>query len=272
MKVAYLIGFQYLDHSSEKPLPGIIVDLYSAYCFVEKMGAEIRVVTDLTRDIETSYVRDVIINGVVNSSILNFIETLRSRKQLYTDLSFEGISNMDQLFFYFTGHGRFGSLVFPDRLIESRVLLGDLIQNSTPKAEIFLILDCCDNNSLNFPLIFQGDRWELRKPILTLKFHSQSIIYMTPTQIGDTSSASRNGSTFSLQLFKALKGNIRCFTTLMTLAQFHLFTTDGEVDSLWSWIWNDQLPTIVFNQQYQVFSIKKSKSMINGRVVLDKCR
>ena len=76
MREAILIGFEY---TNEKKLPGIIVDLYQAYCFLKKNNwkdNEIKILTDIKKDAETQILKSAILEKTVNSDILSFIEDI----------------------------------------------------------------------------------------------------------------------------------------------------------------------------------------------------
>ncbi len=129
MKVAVLIGFSYGEDNESphvdpdrNPLPGIVVDLYQAYVASRSMDAQkIIVITDIVKDQQTSVLMNAMIDSIVDSNILTFIETIRNN-EVYHHFSgredFLGcindiISGATEVFLYYTGHVNRGYLLFP---------------------------------------------------------------------------------------------------------------------------------------------------------------
>jgi len=80
MRRAILIGFEY---KNGKRLPGIPVDLYQVYCFLKNNGwknEEIKILTDIKQDAQTEILKISILDNIVDSGILSFIEDLKERK------------------------------------------------------------------------------------------------------------------------------------------------------------------------------------------------
>ena len=79
MRKALLIGFQY---DNEKKLPGIAVDLYYVYSFLKTNGwkdEEIKIMTDISKDEATEVLKVAILEKIVNSDILTFIEDCKEK-------------------------------------------------------------------------------------------------------------------------------------------------------------------------------------------------
>ena len=121
MAVAVLIGFKYQREFKE--LPGIIVDLYHAYTFMKRIGANIHIITDIMTDENVKLLKNVVFKGVVKADIISFISDIKENEEhvVYTNINDfirtigSIVYQQSQVFVYYTGHGHAGHLLLPTR-------------------------------------------------------------------------------------------------------------------------------------------------------------
>lgn len=217
MYTAVLIGFQYGD---DLKLPGIVIDLYSAYRFCREAGAECFVLTDITEDEKTEYLSKAVFDGVVDAGVFSFISQIQTRgehyyiapehaqERLHFILTCVFGAEPPRLFIYFTGHGlaREGTedsgLILPSREIFSFYQLRSRIMRLPLASEIIWINDCCHVSGIQLPykLSRQGF-YELTSgqfcPI-------QYLLFLGSTSVDEKSLVSREGSIFSNIVFRRL--------------------------------------------------------------------
>jgi hypothetical protein len=268
---AILIGFSY-DKSSEQ-LPGILIDLYLAYnyCINTLKCQNISVITDINKDQSTKLLLTATLQGIVDSNILNFIESLKSKNQYY---NFENKTfikhlvnicyNKQRLFIYYTGHFKDNKFILPKVIDGEYTLINSenyltidqfrsILLKTAITAEIFIILDCCNCNGLNLPYRLQLHddlnsiyRLTSYKPLF---FCKQKIICLSSSKENESSLASKTGSVFTSILFSNI-GNIKRSLTILLKSlykeYFHKYNQTPTIDSnypdiyhLWSWIFNE---------------------------------
>ena len=211
MRKALIIGFQYSD---DKKLPGIATDLYQVYTFLKKHNwqeNEICVMTDIEKDETTDILKTSIIEKVVDSGVLSFIEDCKEREQyvLFTShyhynnfssiFSEVGKSNDDRssrtfnLFIYYTGHCKEGNIILPNN---SLINLPDYFSSKN----IFTIIDCCEGG-LDLPFVLNGDIYRCKEnPV----FFKDKIICISSSKDDEKSITTQSGSLFSRHIFDFL--------------------------------------------------------------------
>lgn len=188
MKINILIGI-----SDEKKLPGIIIDLYTAYVLIQNNGSDrTLVITDLEDDPKENFFVKPLLNSIVDRNILTFLTDLKKRDQYVKCQNSRQIRNLidqilqggDKIFFYFTGHMTDGYLgitsepwsqksqgSFGEEAIQSKNTkyeveqLNNLLSvedililiktRTNPRAEVVLLFDCCQVKGLNLPFKFK---------------------------------------------------------------------------------------------------------------------
>lgn len=206
---ALLIGFKYKREYQE--LHGIIIDLYHAYTRMKKLGADVKIITDMIDDEQIKLIKDAIYSGDVHSDIVSFITSIQETEEhlAYTNSSdlvadtAEFVYNAGQIFFYYTGHGENGYFLLPQG---DRILMKDyirvLIDNSYSGADIVSINDCCNADNMGIPFTYVSGCY---RPINDTKlFTDRNIIHMVSTMSNETSIMKERGSIFTKHLFSRL--------------------------------------------------------------------
>ena len=200
---ALLIGFQY---QNEKKLPGIATDLYQVYYFLKKQGwknSEIVIMTDIVKDEETEVLKDAILEKIVNSDILTFIEDCRERKQYIQFNSNNHYNNflsiftkIDNLFVYYTGHCKNEILILPDN---SNISL-ELFKKHFYAKNVVCIMDCCEGG-IKLPFILNNNIYRCREE---LNFVKSEIICISSSLEDEKSTTTKIGSFFTRSLISVL--------------------------------------------------------------------
>jgi Caspase domain len=206
MRKAIIIGFEY---KNGKKLPGIAVDIYQVYSFLKEKGwldEEIKVLTDIKKDAKTEILKTAILEKIVGSGILSFIEDLKERGQ-YVEFkfhnyynNFENSFNMtENCFVYFTGHSKNGNIILPNESLISFDTFRNILISNISK-EIFLVMDCCEGRiSLPFTLNEQIYRLENENCFVKPK-----IICISSSLENENSLITKSGSFFTRHLFTIL--------------------------------------------------------------------
>jgi len=122
-----------LNRSNNTPtiLPGILIDLYQAYHFIQKIQYDkLYIVTDIEQDQKWRETIGAMGKYLVDSNVLDFIETIkkdgdyfRYRNRIwFTDLIKDACTNCNRLLFYYTGHGKNGFLEMPPQVDDQYAL------------------------------------------------------------------------------------------------------------------------------------------------------
>lgn len=205
MRKALLIGFQY---SHDKKLPGIATDLYQVYSFLKKYNwqdEEICIMTDIEKDETTDVLKTSILEKIVDSEVLSFIEDSKERNQYVLFKSHNHYNNFStifpneqiNLFIYYTGHCKEGNIILPNK---SLINLTDYF--SSPN--IFIVMDCCEAG-LDLPFVLEGNIYRCKdKP----KFFKDKIICISSSLEGEKSITTQSGSLFTRHVFKFLESNL----------------------------------------------------------------
>ena len=277
MKIVLLMGFEY---QKEKYLPGIQIDLYHAYSMALNMKADkIIILTDIDHDDEskTPLFIEAITQSKLDPNIFTFIENLKSKKQLIVyqnrlDLisHLSSHSNQcDQLFFYFTGHGKNEQFILPDSDHLSMNVLREILCNSVHKnGDIFLIIDCCNVNGFNLPYqLIKKDIDYIYKLSKPPHFVTQRIICISSSLSTETSGMTKYGSIFSTFCFDLFKHHQRSLPKLLHSLNDHcskiyreynksssvqtstIFSSYPNLFSVWSWLYHDHNIDISYDHQ-----------------------
>lgn len=219
MRRALLIGFEYEEILH---LPGITIDLYLAYQFLKKNGwkdTEIEILSDISKDHPTEVLKRSILEKVVSSDILSFIEDCKEKNiythyntqnhysNFYTTLTSFATSPESSLFIYYSGHAKDGHLILPGGSLCSinnfkgaifRNVLNEKIEKRKQK-NFFILLDCCQCDlELTFNLIDGVYRFENEN------FNKGEVLCISSSLSEQNSMASKIGSLFSRHIFKVL--------------------------------------------------------------------
>lgn len=268
MKIFILIGFEYQNVDGTDNLPGTIVDLYRMYKLA--MAAQfdqIMVITDIQRDRVVSKYHPLIMDEVIDSGVLDFIETTKVRGHYYyctsslelTRLLQNRLILMTKIAIYYTGHGLKDSLVLPtsgDRLPISR--FRRLIVDQVGSIEIIIIFDCCQSSSFNLPFRYHyqpiNDRLRYTVSGPQPSFCKQKITVIASTLSDEQALANKRGSYFTFALSTVLaNGTLGLFDLCKDLYNFSathnqlltIYTSFPNIKHLWSWMVNPS-----FNSAY----------------------
>ena len=247
-----LIGFEYIQSTRWKKLPGIPADLYQVYKYTKNITKNILLFTDIDRDYNTSILQRAILDGYVDSGLLSFIEDVKERKQYsqYTSNRKNGysinnfdqtisnfINKLDRLTIYYTGHGKGGDIILPDDTHVSLIYLKQLIcENVNHDCQIILILDCCESNGLNLPYQYNIDgNWKLH----SRDFTSQQILCISSSHLEEDSTATKSGSLFTRLLCKYLSNNYNQYILLTDMYNnidgIYIYGSYPDIKMLWGW-------------------------------------
>lgn len=283
MYEAILIGFKY---EGDLYLPGIAVDLYSAYKFCKTAGANVTVITDIMEDEKTEYLTKAIFNDVVDANVVSFISKIKERgeyiyipnenaKEILRSYINDILENTPpRLFIYFTGHGlirdKDNGLLLPSRELFSFYELRNRIMTLPIDTEIVWINDCCHLSGIQLPYKLANDGFYESSDGYFCPV--QKLIYLSSTSVDEKSMISREGSVFSGVIFKRLlsaieqkKTEYRDIRILMTDVKERLFenvetrnqqpsffSSYPTVFALWPWVFgkkiyiDDSCSTVVF--------------------------
>ena len=226
MRKAFLIGFQYSQlNNQNKKLPGIIIDLYKVYCFLISKGwkeDEIIIFSDIIKDDSTNILRNAILEKIVDSDILTFIEDCKERKQyiLFTShnhynnfssiFKFEkSISSMESndikhYFVYYTGHCKDGNLILPNNTLLSLELFRDYISPSPIGTEkVICIMDCCEGG-IELPFVLHNKVYRCKQNLKKEDFINTEMVCISSSLENEKSITSQSGSFFTRNLLEIL--------------------------------------------------------------------
>ena len=205
MRCAILTGFEYKD---SKKLPGILVDLYQVYCFLKKLGwedSEIFVYTDIQKDKQTGILKAAILEKLVDSNILSFIEDIKEKNQYISfknhnhynnfESIFLNFSKYDNLFIYFSGHSKDKYFLLPNDSLYSIISFRNILKSK----QIIVVMDCCEGG-LNLPFVL-NDIYRLKNE---KSFVKPEIICIASSLNNEKSTISKSGSFFTRYLFNIL--------------------------------------------------------------------
>lgn len=211
MRKALLIGFQY---ENGKKLPGITTDLYQVYCFLKKHGwqdHQIKVMTDIVKDETTDILKTSILEKIVNSDILTFIEDCQERGQYILFKSHHHYNNFSTLFenkesnyfIYYTGHSKDGNIILPDQALISL----DRFREYINVGRTICVMDCC-GGGLELPFILNEGIYRFRDESphqdRDNDFVQNEIICISSSSENEKSLTSQAGSFFTRYLFSIL--------------------------------------------------------------------
>lgn len=201
---AVLIGFEY---KNGKKLPGISVDLYQVYTFLKKLNwkdNEITVFTDIKKDEQTDILKAALLEKIVDSKILTFIEDLKEKKQYFEFNSLNHYNNFNSLFnnsekvfIYYSGHSKDGNLILPNNSLVSLDSFRDNLKNR----QIFLIMDCCEGG-IKLPFVLNDKNYRLENENCFVK---SEFICISSSLFNENSVISKTGSLFTRNLLTILE-------------------------------------------------------------------
>lgn len=260
MKVAIIIGFAYVAKSKKLAsqanylpvLPGIQIDIYLASRFIRKSQPDIVIiVTDIATDTQTAILIEAINKQIVKPDILTLIARLKEDnssgyhpyqgKSHILRLIKDNISQADQIFFYYSGHMRFGDIMLPEPNLEVTIATrpgssgyGDIlrldelrklfISETKPTSEIMIVLDSCNGVGFHLPFRLINGVYHLTN-ILPRQFIKQKEVCWSSSMSDEVALTGKEGSHFS-QLFFSILENIRS-----ELLSYHIRDTHIDTDS-----------------------------------------
>lgn len=216
MRRAILIGFQY---NGDKKLPGISTDLYQVYSFLKINGwqeDEITILTDIEKDENTDVLKKSILEHIVDSEILSFIEDAKEKKQYikfenhnhYNNFSSSFIKSK-YYFIYYTGHSKNGNLILPGELYMSFDQFKDLLNAE----KTICIMDCCECE-IDLPFSIVDRSYKLQN----VSFLENEILCIASSLQNQKSVTNKTGSLFTNYLFTLLRDpKLSVFTILEKL-------------------------------------------------------
>ena len=216
MRKAFLIGFQYSQlNNHNKKLPGIIIDLYKVYCFLISKGwkeDEIIIFSDIIKDDSTNILRNAILEKIVDSDILTFIEDCKERKQyiLFTShnhynnfssifISKENTKDIKHYFVYYTGHCKDGNLILPNNTLLSLELFRDYIKTE----KVICIMDCCEGG-IELPFVLHNKVYRCKQNLKKEDFINTEMVCISSSLENEKSITSQSGSFFTRNLLEIL--------------------------------------------------------------------
>jgi len=260
MKVL-LIGFQYKYSQHIKKLPGIAVDLYQVYSFFKNIeNKEIKIFTDIDIDSKTDILKRSIIDNVVDSGILSFIEDTKDKKQHQLYKSHTHYNNFEkiisqwckeakQLIIYYTGHSKNQNIILPnDSFFSFERFLSCITRNTDTKCQILIIMDSCNCIGLHLPFYLNGDvfRLSFNKKI----FVNRDIICISSSNENESSTATKKGSHFTQKLFDVLEKykNLSLPSVLKKLQKFNesfnIYSSVPTLKYIWGWVYGFSTLTV----------------------------
>lgn len=271
MATALLIGLKYQQEFKE--LPGIIVDLYHAYSYNKKIGSKICIITDIMTDENVKFLKEVVFTGVVNSDIISFITDIQGTSEhiAYTNAEcfvndiIDIVSNVRKLFVYYTGHGENGHLLLPQKgSISVEEFRNILLINTSAKADIITIMDCCNGDHMGIPFYLNNNNYRLidRKSRI---FPKQRIIHIASTKEDESSVATHQGSIFTAEIFNSLlEGNrdlrkeirrisANCIKIYPQTAS--LYVSRPNIYTFWRWLYKNDGHNIIVNLNPEMGSL-----------------
>ena len=216
MRKAFLIGFQYSQlNNHNKKLPGIIIDLYKVYCFLISKGwkeDEIIIFSDIVKDDSTNILRNAILEKIVDSDILTFIEDCKERKQyiLFTShnhynnfssifISKENTKDIKHYFVYYTGHCKDGNLILPNNTLLSLELFRDYLKIE----KVICIMDCCEGG-IELPFVLHNKVYRCKQNLKKEDFINTEMVCISSSLENEKSITSQSGSFFTRNLLEIL--------------------------------------------------------------------
>lgn len=302
MTTVILIGFQYNDKISEKSsdypkecikestnmeiqmnrLPGIIIDLYQCYCFVQKIKPErILLITDIPEDQQFTLLKGAIIDQIVDQNIFTFIEKCKTKQQYIkysTYIDFMATISLnchlsDRVLIYYTGHAKNGCLILPDdNLVPLTKLRETITQCSPPHCNILIILDCCNCNGLELPFRLHRTDSTWKMPYRYMYniggdryFCKQKIICISSTTNNENSGVNNLGSIFTRSIFKFLTNKTRSLGTLVENINnecrncynqtSNVYSSHPDIYQIWNWVFDKNSVIITMDNNYISISL-----------------
>jgi len=242
MKVGFFLGFDYSGSTTERTLPGIIVDLYLMTRAV-KMD-KLFVITDIDKDPEQTVLLKALLEEVAEVPILSYIQTIKQQQshilfqdknQIYQILQ-QHTLGAEHIFFYYTGHGSKGCLVLPNGELLSSLEIRSLLDGSN--REIFAVVDCCHGDGLQLPYMMREGRYKLRSHDFILG----RFVCLSSTTPEEESTTSRIGSQFTRDVSKYLQSKFRnLFQLSVLLPNAKISSSYPNLSTIWNWVYGGTL-------------------------------
>ena len=249
MKVALLIGFQYQD-DPEKYLPGILIDLYLAYQAVLKMSVDRFIMfTDIKSDLAVDLLRRALRDSVADTGVISFIEEARNKGfyRLYQDKAnfIEQVSEIasdgNRIFVFYTGHGSNGDMLLPeDDSISMNYFRNIVVNNALLEAQVFFLMDCCDNTNLSLPWKLEGTDYKIQENFTPCR---ADVICLTSDNGRGDAHITEKGSPFSTSFFNNISKE-RLISKLVPIVdqqcsckqKMLCYSSDPRLGVIWGWL------------------------------------
>ncbi len=296
--------YQECDLIDYNELPGALVDLYLSYQHAKRIGCEdIQIITDLEDDQKTDLLVRAMIDKIVDHHIIEFIDDMKRAKilNLYTginrlnELVKKSVSKADQLFVYFSGHALNGDMILPNSKIRfqkvphyseetgltmlktvkieednihhySLYKFRQLICNETTRTcQHFIVLDCCQSDGmlLSFRFCAKNNIFKL-SPSPDRKYTKKNILCLSSSSHVENSISTRNGSVFSISLFRNCMSKIHTYPDLCENLEENLsmtqksiiYTSNPKNTSVWNWMVSKNDIQIEYNHLTNIIILK----------------
>lgn len=292
MPTLIIIGFQYDGTSNE--LPSMVTDVYLVYSFYKDLGFRIYMASDAMTVRSVSNPTEYIVNGIVKDDYLDFIQKdFLDMSHFVNDASsletfFENIQLTEdrRLIVYYTGHGKTGGVLLPNKRILSAVDFRSFILNvgkmsqsqvtkssrgvktshtsltngiNTIGSQILLIMDCCNPHGLYLPCKIISNTSEITNSNL---FICPDVILLVPCDESLPAIAHDSASPFTKNLICTLKDPTKTLDLPSLLKTISIgqnsmaYTSYPHLMVLWPWTFtnlidcriNELLDSIVIKQ------------------------
>lgn len=273
-----LIGFNY-DKIMGKVLPGTTVDLYRSYIFFKDVTNinNFKVLTDVENDPDTGLLMNSILDGIVDSKVINFITNMKTMgMHSYIDnldsllnslKEFITFNKLKFLTVYYTGHGINNQIILPSNEKIDIFMLEKLIYDIVPGVEIFFVIDCCSMKLSDQLINCKINKYESNFREYT--YDNRRCIYLVSSDSTEEKSISTNiGSLFTRVIFETLTYKIRNFQNLYLNFEninikYNTFDHNNINLSIYSTVTDKQMWEWIYGERERIISNENSVIILN---------
>jgi hypothetical protein len=249
MRVAILVGFCY-KNGVEEYLPGVTIDLYLMYKLALRAKMDTVIVTDIDEAEPTEILTEAIIDEIADRDLYTFMERTQEQRELFRGKQWlekrigEISDRASDILFYYSGHADNGNFILPSL---ERMKMDSLLDYLDRPCRALIVTDCCNGDSWNLPYRYKK-RFRLVAPP-DRRFIEGNVLVLSASKEGESSYASRRGSSFTRSLAKCLglcgvrKGARLTLEQLINLLQQSYRDSTVAIHSsypghreLWGWI------------------------------------
>jgi hypothetical protein len=293
MPTLIIVGFQYDNAPNE--LPSMVTDVYLVYSFYKELGFRIYMASDAMTVRSVSNPTEYIVNGIVKEDYLDFIQKdfmdmahyVKDAESLKSFFESVQLTEDRRLIVYYTGHGKTGGVLLPNKRTLSAIDFRSFILNvgklsqsqatvqnyrgkripypsqvkgiNTIGSQIFLIMDCCNPHGLYLPYKVITKNVETNQSNL---FICPDVILIVPCDENLPAIAHDSASPFTKNLICTLKDPTKMLdlpTLIKTISigqNSIAYTSYPHLMVLWPWTFtnlidcriNELLDSIVIKQ------------------------